>query len=95
MARKLFNDAICHLLPFVNNSESGVSIRIERQKVSETYNEDETESDSTKLVWKLFVIRHAKLLTVSEFDTREHLKKIAIEAWKNFVWVKPKTVQAF
>ena len=69
MARKLSNDSFCYLLPLVNSSESGVSIRTERQRVSETYsyNEEETESDSTNLVWKLFEIRHAKLLTVSEF----------------------------
>ena len=32
-----------------------------------SYNEEETESDSTNLVWKLFEIRHAKPLTLSEF----------------------------
>ena len=69
MARKLSNDAFCYLLPLVNSSESGVSVRTERQRISKAYwyNEEETESDSTNLVWKLFEIRHAKLLTVSEF----------------------------
>ena len=38
------------------------------QYCKETYslNEEETESDSTDLVWKLFEIRRAKLLTASE-----------------------------
>ena len=94
MARKLSNDAFCYLLPLVNSSESGVSIRTERQKVSETYsyNEEETESDSTNLVWKLFEIRHAKLLTVSEFaryqgtseeNWRENVKEFCVGKTEN------------
>ena len=98
IARKFPNDAFCYLLPLVNSSVLGVSVRTERQRVSETYsyNEEETESDSTNLVWKLFEIRYAKLLVMNEFSRYQGTPE---ENWsenvKNFVWVKPKTAQAF
>ena len=39
----------------------------EQNSKTYSYNEEETESDSTNLVWKIFEIRHAKLLIVHEF----------------------------
>ena len=94
IARKLFSDVFCYLLPLVNSSESGVSIRTKRERVSETYsyNEEETESDSTNLVWKLFEIRHAKLLIVNEFaryqgtpeeNWSENVKKVCVGKTEN------------
>ena len=83
MTRTLSSDVVCYLLPFVNSSVSGISIRTERQRVSGTYpyNEEEAEeSDSTNLVWKLFEIRHSNLLIVNELrDTWGHLKKVGMK----------------
>ena len=99
MARKLSSDVFCHLLPLVNSSESGVSIRTERQRVSETnsFTEKETESDRTDLVWKLFGILHSKLLTVHEFARYQGTSE---ENWsenvKEFcVGKKTKTAEVF
>ena len=83
MTRTLSSDVVCYLLPFASSSESGVSVRTERQRVSETYpynGEEAEESDITNLVWELFEIRHAELLIVSELrDIWRHLKKVGMK----------------
>ena len=82
MARKLSNDAFCYLLPLVNSSESGVSIRTERQRVSETYSYNEEETDLTVQTWSGSYLRFVMpnySLQVNLRDTREHLKKIGVK----------------
>ena len=38
-----------------------------QNRTAKSFWKEETESDSTNMIWKLFEIRHFKLLTVSEF----------------------------
>ena len=68
MARKISSDTFCYLMPLVNTNESGIAIRSERQRVTETYSygKEEIHLNNSALIWALHSLRHDRLLTVGE-----------------------------
>ena len=69
MARRITNDGFCYLLPYVNNTGSGLTLRNERARVTETYSYfyEELGEEYSSLLWQLFNTRHVKLLTSGDF----------------------------
>ena len=68
-------------MPLVNASESGIAIRSERQRVTETYSygEEEIHLNNSALIWALHNIRRDRLLTVGELGKAAAKARTAAE----------------
>ena len=77
MKRRIANDAFTFLLPHINSSDSGVSIRSEKDRVAETYSytHDDLVIENVSLIWQFREKQQTDLLSISQ---KGELKKKAV-----------------
>ena len=79
--RRIANDTFTFLQPYINFSDSGVTVRSEKERAVETYSysQHDLTIENWKMIWQLLVAKNTKLLTINKIsELKNTIKEIRV-----------------
>ena len=79
--RRIANDTFTFLQPYINSTDSGVTVRSEKERAVETYSysQHDLTIENWKMIWQLLVAKNTKLLTINKIsELKNTIKEIRV-----------------